>query len=216
MIGDVSDLVDQLTVTADDLAVAVRIITEADRRGSHGRLLVYVSRDGERSFNGELIERDYTRTYDSSFAKRDSFATPEATDRENVVGLWNYGVAPSETRTRTASPTLTSAPDGGTSTSEFRRGSGEPQVGSSSENGCPGKIRSRRPHPVNDEVSDTREYLSVTTGSGFWLPKFRESHLRISVRLTVTRASMFDEIEETSLQEDPHPDRSYSVAMVST
>ncbi len=69
----------------------VRIETDpdADRRGSYGRLLVYVYDDG-RNFNLELIDQGYARLYDSPFSLRSTFRSSEATAQENDVGLWNY------------------------------------------------------------------------------------------------------------------------------
>ena len=69
----------------------VRIATdpEADRRGSYGRLLVYVYVDGE-NVNAELLEQGYARMYDSEFAERDRFASLEASAQSQNAGLWGY------------------------------------------------------------------------------------------------------------------------------
>ncbi|WP_323676072.1 lamin tail domain-containing protein [Halorubellus sp. PRR65] len=69
----------------------VRIATdpEADRRGSYGRLLVYVHVDGE-NVNAELLTQGYARMYDSEFAERDRFASLEATAQSQDAGLWAY------------------------------------------------------------------------------------------------------------------------------
>ncbi|NHN43272.1 endonuclease [Halorubellus sp. JP-L1] len=69
----------------------IRIATdpEADRRGSYGRLLVYVYADGE-NVNEELLAQGYARMYDSDFSKRDAFASLEATAMSQDAGLWGY------------------------------------------------------------------------------------------------------------------------------
>ena len=69
----------------------VRIATDpaADRRGSYGRLLVYVHVDGE-NVNAELLEQGYARLYDSEFTERDRFARLESTARSQNAGLWGY------------------------------------------------------------------------------------------------------------------------------
>jgi micrococcal nuclease len=68
----------------------VRIATDpdADRRGSHGRLLVYVHDDG-RNVNLELLRQGYARLYDAPFALRPEFQSAEATAQQNDVGLWS-------------------------------------------------------------------------------------------------------------------------------
>ena len=57
----------------------VRIETdpEADRRGSYGRLLVYLYVDGT-DFNRELIDQGLARMYDSKFSKRGEYESTEA------------------------------------------------------------------------------------------------------------------------------------------
>lgn len=69
--------------------VTIRTDPEADRRGSYGRLLVYVDHDGE-TFNEALIEQGYARMYDSQFSKREQYASAEQTAQSNDVGLWNF------------------------------------------------------------------------------------------------------------------------------
>jgi micrococcal nuclease len=85
--------------------IMIRTDPQADRRGSYGRLLVYVSHDG-RDFNQALIEQGYARLYESQFQKRDTYANLEETARANNVGLWNFQGA-----------TATTIPDGGTQSS---------------------------------------------------------------------------------------------------
>lgn len=87
--------------------VRIAVDPEADRRGSYGRLLVYVYVDG-RNFNRHLIEQGYARLYDSAFSKRDAFASAERTAREKGVGLWNFDGA-------TASTPATAVTDGAVS-----------------------------------------------------------------------------------------------------
>jgi len=69
----------------------VRIETDpaADRRGSYGRLLVYVYVDGE-NVNEELLSQGYARMYDSEFTKRERFAELEASAQSQNAGLWGY------------------------------------------------------------------------------------------------------------------------------
>jgi micrococcal nuclease len=77
----------RLTVGGETVTIAVDPV--ADRRGSYGRLLVYVYHDGT-NFNRQLVEQGYARLYDSTFSKRDAFASAEATAQANHVGLWNF------------------------------------------------------------------------------------------------------------------------------
>lgn len=97
--------------------VRVTVDSEADRRGSFGRLLVYVHLDGE-SFNERLLREGYARMYDSSFSERGRFADIEETARRDEVGLWGYGGSTPRSTTRTTTaPTdgvdlPTTPPDG--------------------------------------------------------------------------------------------------------
>jgi len=72
-----------------DAEVRIETDPETDRRGSYGRLLVYVYVDGE-NVNEELLSQGYARMYDSEFTKRDRFAELEATARSQDAGLWGY------------------------------------------------------------------------------------------------------------------------------
>ena len=69
----------------------VRIETDpqADRRGSYGRLLVYLYKDGT-DFNRQLIDRGLARMYDSSFSKRSDYTDAEAQAQREDVGLWDF------------------------------------------------------------------------------------------------------------------------------
>ncbi|MDS0474853.1 thermonuclease family protein [Natrinema sp. 1APR25-10V2] len=84
----------------------VRIVVDpqADRRGTFGRLLVYIYNDGE-NFNERLLSEGYARLYESSFSKRDAFETAEANARANATGLWNFtgtqGAAPEQSAAET-------------------------------------------------------------------------------------------------------------------
>lgn len=69
--------------------VRIAVDPAADRRGTFGRLLVYVFHDGE-NFNEGLLEEGYARLYESSFSQRETFETAEATARANETGLWNF------------------------------------------------------------------------------------------------------------------------------
>ena len=81
--------------------VTIRTDAQADRRGSYGRLLVYVNQGGGKSFNLKLINQGYARMYDSEFSRRSTFSSAEATAQRNDVGLWGY----ESTKTTTATPT---------------------------------------------------------------------------------------------------------------
>ncbi|WP_458191082.1 thermonuclease family protein [Haladaptatus sp. NG-WS-4] len=70
--------------------VTIKTDDRADRRGSYGRLLVYVYTDDSNSVNEMLIEQGYARMYDSEFSQRSEFASDEQSAQENHVGLWNY------------------------------------------------------------------------------------------------------------------------------
>ncbi|WP_424004744.1 lamin tail domain-containing protein [Haloarcula salina] len=85
----------------------IRIVVdeEADRRGSYGRLLVYVYDDGT-LFNHELIDRGYARLYDTAFSKRAQFASTESNAQAGEIGVWNY-----ESRTPEPTPEPTSTPE---------------------------------------------------------------------------------------------------------
>ena len=69
--------------------VRVEVDPRADRRGSFGRLLVYVFVDGE-NFNKRLLDDGYARVYESSFSMRSEFESAEATAQANGVGLWDF------------------------------------------------------------------------------------------------------------------------------
>jgi micrococcal nuclease len=67
--------------------VRIAVDETADRRGSYGRLLVYLYDDGD-LFNRPLLENGYATLYDTTFEKRSEFADAEATAIEQGVGLW--------------------------------------------------------------------------------------------------------------------------------
>jgi|AntDeeMinimDraft_5_1070356.scaffolds.fasta_scaffold00071_6 micrococcal nuclease len=95
-----------------DAEVTIATDPTADRRGSYGRLLVYVSIDGD-DVNAELLDQGYARLYDSEFQQRDRYASLETTARTQNAGLWGYtddaDATSSDARTTTtgASPTTT-------------------------------------------------------------------------------------------------------------
>ena len=102
------------TTRLDGETVTIRTDEAADRRGSYGRLLVYLTDDGA-NFNLDLIEEGYARMYDSSFSMRSTFADAEQTAQENDVGLWGYETPTvTTTTTPTQTTTATPVPDGGT------------------------------------------------------------------------------------------------------
>jgi len=69
--------------------VTIETDPSADRRGSYGRLLVYVIHDGE-NVNRQLIEQGYARLYDTPFSQRDAFVNAERAAQDGGVGLWGY------------------------------------------------------------------------------------------------------------------------------
>ncbi len=73
--------------------VRIAVDPQADRRGTFGRLLVYIYHDGE-NFNERLLSEGYARLYESSFSKRGAFETAEANARANDTGLWNFPGTP--------------------------------------------------------------------------------------------------------------------------
>ena len=84
----------------------VRIETDpqADRRGSYGRLLVYLYKDGT-DFNHQLIDAGYARMYDSSFSQRSEYTDVEAQAQREDIGLWDFdGSVATDTPIETESP----------------------------------------------------------------------------------------------------------------
>lgn len=76
--------------TEDMLAggtVRVRTDPTADRRGSYGRLLAYVTVANE-SLNRALLARGHARLYDTQFQRRDEFAAVEDRAQAAGRGLW--------------------------------------------------------------------------------------------------------------------------------
>lgn len=67
--------------------VRVETDPQADTRGSYGRLLAYVYKDGM-NFNYSLIKKGYARVYDSTFSKSRSFYQAENSAQSNTIGLW--------------------------------------------------------------------------------------------------------------------------------
>ncbi|WP_122090047.1 thermonuclease family protein [Halalkalicoccus subterraneus] len=74
----------------DGEEVRIAVDPEADRRGSYGRLLVYVHTDEGESFNRALIDEGLARMYDSQFSERPAFEDAEAEARNEGVGLWGF------------------------------------------------------------------------------------------------------------------------------
>lgn len=89
------------TTTLEGKTVRIAVDPDADRRGSFGRLLVYIYVDGE-NFNKLLITDGYARMYDSSFLLQTEFAEAEKTARADAVGLWDFDE--SSTPTPAATP----------------------------------------------------------------------------------------------------------------
>lgn len=78
----------------------IRIVVdeEADRRGSYGRLLVYVYHD-DQLLNLQLLSQGYARMYDSEFSKRSRFRDAEETAQSQNIGLWGFEAATPTTST---------------------------------------------------------------------------------------------------------------------
>lgn len=80
-------------VATEELAeeeVRIAVDPAADRRGSYGRLLVYVYTDDGESFNERLLEDGLARMYDSQFSERSSYERLEAEAQREEVGLWGF------------------------------------------------------------------------------------------------------------------------------
>jgi len=90
------------TDTLEDHTVRIAVDSEADRRGSFGRLLVYIYVDDE-NFNKRLITNGYARMYDSTFSLQTEFAEAEETARADTVGLWDFEEPRTPTPTETPS-----------------------------------------------------------------------------------------------------------------
>ena len=88
----------------DGQQVRIETDPEADRRGSYGRLLVYLSYDDGTDFNRGLLDRGLARMYDSSFSKRGEYKSAEAQAQREDVGLWDFdGSIATATTTQTES-----------------------------------------------------------------------------------------------------------------
>lgn len=69
----------------------VRVETDpaADRRGSYGRLLAYVTLPGaDRSFNRALLDAGHARVYVSDFSRLSAFRDAAAAARDADRGFW--------------------------------------------------------------------------------------------------------------------------------
>jgi micrococcal nuclease len=81
--------------------VTVAVDEAADRRDRYGRLLAYLTVEGESdSFNRQLLDEGYARLYESRFARRGAFARSEARARAEGAGLWGYTVGQKSVETR--------------------------------------------------------------------------------------------------------------------
>ena len=103
----------------DGKQVRVEVDPQADRRGSFGRLLVYVYYDGGANFNKQLIEQGYARMYDSSFSKRSAFTDAESRAQSDKVGLWGF---------ESDGSTATDTPVSGGGSGEFPTPSNDPDA----------------------------------------------------------------------------------------
>lgn len=68
--------------------VTLQFDSQADRRGSYGRLLAYIQLDGS-NFNYDLVETGHARVYDSSFSKSESFYSAESAAQSAERSLWS-------------------------------------------------------------------------------------------------------------------------------
>lgn len=93
----------------DGKTVQIESDPEADRRGSYGRLLVYIYVDNE-NFNRQLLTDGYARLYESSFSKRSDFETAEANAQQNKVGLWDFDEPTSTPEPTPTATEMTEAP----------------------------------------------------------------------------------------------------------
>jgi micrococcal nuclease len=85
-------------------SVTLHFDDQADRRGSFGRLLAYVTVDGE-NFNYDLVADGYARVYDSTFSQSDHFYDAESAAQQAERNVWSC---------RSATPTPTSTDTNGT------------------------------------------------------------------------------------------------------
>lgn len=93
---------EQVTITFDE---------NEGRRGSYGRLLVYIHHDGE-LFNHQLVAQGYARMYDSDFTKRDSFSSTESSAQRDSIGLWGCTDAKETTTKSTTTSDSSSGSEG--------------------------------------------------------------------------------------------------------
>jgi micrococcal nuclease len=75
--------------TLENQEVKIEVDEQADRRGSFGRLLVYIYADGQ-NFNKQLLTDGYARLYESDFSERSAFESIESQAQNDEIGLWNY------------------------------------------------------------------------------------------------------------------------------
>jgi micrococcal nuclease len=77
-------------VTDQVAGESVRLIfdPESERRGYYGRLLAYVSVDGE-SLNHALVRAGHARVYDTEFTQRERYEEAAAAARSARRGLWS-------------------------------------------------------------------------------------------------------------------------------
>lgn len=108
--------IDQL----EGASVRVEVDQQADRRGSFGRLLVYVHVDGE-NFNRRLLSEGYARVYESDFSKLNDFLDVEAAAQRTDAGLWDFESSSraNPTPTETGDDVPPPPPDGDYDCSDF-------------------------------------------------------------------------------------------------
>jgi micrococcal nuclease len=97
-----------------DERVTIRTDPLADRRGSYGRLLVYIDTENG-TFNEQLLAGGYARVYPSTFTARVAFEQAAEQARSEAVGVWGF-----DPTARPATPTIPSLPaDGDYDCSDF-------------------------------------------------------------------------------------------------
>jgi len=70
------------------VSVEISYDEQEGRRGSYGRLLGYISYEGD-DFNKQLVEEGYARVFtDSSFVRKQEYLSAEKRAQEQKVGLW--------------------------------------------------------------------------------------------------------------------------------
>lgn len=105
------------TLQLEGKSVRIEVDPTADRRGSFGRLLVYIYIEDE-NFNLQLIETGHARLYESAFSQRSTFSNAELSAQQRDIGLWDF-TAPATTTTTAESDIPPPPSDGDYDCSHF-------------------------------------------------------------------------------------------------